>query len=69
MPARPVSDGCSTSARPGLPDHVLHIASRAQRRRYRVHKRMREPKKPGNVITVACARELACFLWAAATAP
>jgi hypothetical protein len=30
---------------------------------------MRERKKPGNVITVACARELACFLWAAATAP
>jgi hypothetical protein len=30
---------------------------------------MRERKKPGNVITVACARELSCFLWAAATAP
>ena len=42
---------------------------RAQTRLYRVHKRMRERKKPGNVITVACARELACFLWAAATAP
>ncbi len=53
----------------GLPDHVLQIASRAQSRLYRVHKRMRERKKPGNVITVACARELACFLWAAATAP
>ena len=48
---------------------VLQIASRAQHRLYRVHKRMRERKKPGNVITVACARELACFLWAAATAP
>jgi len=53
----------------GLPDHVLQIASRAQHRLYRIHKRMRERKKPGNVITVACARELACFLWAAATAP
>jgi len=53
----------------GLPDHILQIASRAQRRLYRVHKRMRERKKPGNVIVVACARELACFLWAAATAP
>ncbi|MGZ6623876.1 MAG: IS110 family RNA-guided transposase [Solirubrobacteraceae bacterium] len=53
----------------GLPDHVLQIARRAQTRLYRVHKRMRERKKPGNVITVACARELACFLWAAATAP
>jgi|SRR5450755_3185272 transposase len=29
----------------------------------------RERNKPGNVITVACARELSCFLWAAATAP
>jgi transposase len=53
----------------GLPDHVLQIAARAQHRLYRVHKRMQERKKPGNVITVACARELACFLWAAATAP
>jgi transposase len=53
----------------GLPDHVLQIASRAQHRLYRIHQRMREHKKPGNVIVVACARELACFLWAAATAP
>ena len=53
----------------GLPDHVLQIARRAQSRLYRIHRRMRERKKPGNVITVACARELACFLWAAATAP
>jgi hypothetical protein len=30
---------------------------------------MRQRKKPGNVIVVACARELSCFLWAAATAP
>ena len=53
----------------GQPDHVLQIARRAQTRLYRIHRRMRERKKPGNVITVACARELACFLWAAATAP
>jgi transposase len=53
----------------GLPDHVLQIARRAQSRLYRLHTRMRERHKPGNVITVACARELACFLWAAATAP
>ena len=52
----------------GLPDHVLQIARRAQSRLYRIHRRMRERKKPGNVIVVACARELACFLWAAATA-
>ena len=52
----------------GQPDHVLQIANRAQQRLHRVHKRMRARGKPGNVIVVACARELACFLWAAATA-
>jgi hypothetical protein len=25
--------------------------------------------KPPNVVNVACARELACFIWAAATSP
>jgi hypothetical protein len=29
---------------------------------------MRAHGKPHNVVVVACARELACFLWAAATA-
>ena len=53
----------------GLPDHIVQIALRAQTRLYRLHRRMRERKKLGNVIAVACARELACFLWAAATAP
>ena len=53
----------------GQPDHVLAIANRAQRRLHRVHQRMRDRGKPHNVITVAIARELAGFLWAAATAP
>lgn len=52
----------------GQPDHVIQIASRARRRLFRVHARMRARGKPGNVTVVACARELACFLWAAATA-
>jgi transposase len=52
----------------GQPDHVLQIASRAQQRLFRVHKRMRARGKHHNVTVVACARELACFLWAAATA-
>jgi transposase len=52
----------------GQPDHVLQISNRAQQRLYRVHTKMRSRGKPGNVIVVACARELACFLWAAATA-
>jgi hypothetical protein len=29
---------------------------------------MRSRGKPGNVCVVAAARELSCFLWAAATA-
>jgi hypothetical protein len=47
---------------------VLQIANRAQHRLHRVHDRMRGRGKAHNVIVVACARELACFLWAAATA-
>jgi transposase len=58
-----------TERHDGQPDHILQIAWRAQHRLHRIHKRMRDRKKPGNVITVACARELSCFLWAAATAP
>ena len=53
----------------GQPAHILQIAWRAQHRLHRIHKRMRDRKKPANVITVACARELSCFLWAAASAP
>jgi transposase len=52
----------------GQPDHVLQIANRAQHRLHRVYHRMRSRGKPHNVAVVACARELACFLWAAATA-
>lgn len=52
----------------GQPDHVLAISNRAQQRLYRVNRRMRARGKPHNVTVVACARELACFLWAAATA-
>jgi transposase len=52
----------------GQPAHILQISNRAQQRLYRVHQRMRRRGKPHNVIVVACARELACFLWAAATA-
>ncbi len=54
--------------RAGQPDHVIQIALRAQRRLHRLHQRLRERRKPGNVSAVAVARELACFLWAAAVA-
>lgn len=52
----------------GQPDHVLQISNRAQQRLHRVHTRRRARGKPANVTDVACARELAGFLWAAATA-
>ena len=51
------------------PDHVLQIAWRAQLRLFRLHRRLRERGKPHSVATVAVARELSGFLWAAATAP
>jgi transposase len=53
----------------GQPEHVLQISNAAQQRLYRVYHRMKARGKPHHVIVVACARELACFLWAAATAP
>jgi transposase len=52
----------------GQPAHVLQIAWRAQHRLHRLHARLRTRGKPANVSTVAVARELACFLWAAAVA-
>ena len=68
--ARPPRIGATLATRhDGLPDHILQIAWRAQHRLHRIHRRMRQREKPATVITVACARELACFLWAAATAP
>jgi transposase len=52
----------------GQPDHILAISNRAQQRLYKVNRSMRSRGKPHNVTVVACARQLACFLWAAATA-
>ena len=52
--------------RAGQPDQVVQIALRAQRRLHRLYQRLRARGKPGNVTAVAVARELACFLWAAA---
>jgi transposase len=57
-----------TNRQQGQPAHVLQIAWRAQHRLYRLHQRLRTRGKPGNIATVAVARELACFLWAAAVA-
>jgi transposase len=52
----------------GQPAEVLAIAWRAQHRLHRTHTRLRERGKPANVATVAAARELGGFIWAAATA-
>jgi transposase len=52
----------------GQPEHVLAISNKAQRRLHRVYQQMKARGKPHGVVTVAVARELACFLWAAATA-
>jgi transposase len=53
----------------GQPDNILQIAWRAQHRLYRLHQRLRQRGKHPALATVATARELACFCWAAATAP
>ena len=50
----------------GQPAHLLQIAWRAQYRLHGQFARLRQRGKPGNVATVAVARQLACFLWAAA---
>jgi transposase len=52
----------------GQPDHILAIANRAQQRLFTVNQRMKARGKPHNVTVLACARQLACFLWAAAIA-
>lgn len=57
-----------TRRQEGQPDHVLQTAWRAQHRLFRLHTRLRERGKPANVVAVAVARELTCFLWAAAVA-
>jgi transposase len=54
------------SRQQGQPEQVLQIAWRAQHRLYRLHRRLRGRGKPANIAVVAAARELACFLWAAA---
>ena len=65
---RPGVGAALAERRSGQPDHVLQIARRAERRLHRLYQRLRERGKPPNLTTVAVARELACFLWAAAMA-
>jgi transposase len=53
----------------GQPAHVLQISNRCQQRLHHQYTRMRARGKHHNLTIVALARELACFMWAAATAP
>jgi transposase len=53
----------------GQPAHVLQISNHAQQRLHHTYTSMKARGKPHNVTVVAVARELSCFLWAAATAP
>ena len=47
---------------------VVAIAWRCQQRLYDRHRKLRdERRKPAGVVNIACARELACFVWEAAT--
>jgi transposase len=65
---RPSEGPTIAARRAGQPDQVIEIALRAERRLHRLYQRLRARGKPGNVTTVAVARELACFCWAAAVA-
>lgn len=68
--ARPPRIGATLRNRQqGQPAQVLQISWRAQHRLYRLGRRLQERGKPATVATVAVARELACFLWAAVMAP
>jgi transposase len=53
----------------GQPDHILQISNRAQQRLHHLYTSMKARGKHHNITVVAVARELSCFLWAAATAP
>jgi hypothetical protein len=47
---------------------VIEIAWRAQRRLHQRWQRLHyQRRKPASVVTIAVARELAAFLWEAAT--
>jgi transposase len=51
----------------GIDPRVIEIAWRAQVRLHKRYTQMKARNKPAGVITIANARELACFCWEAAT--
>jgi transposase len=66
---RPAIGATLRNRQAGQPDHILAISWRAQHRLHRLHHRLVDRGKPSKLATVAVARELAGFVWAAATAP
>lgn len=66
---RPAIGATLENRQAGQPDHILQISWRAQHRLHRLRARLKRRGKPANVATIAVARELSGFLWAAATAP
>jgi transposase len=61
---RPAVGASLAGRHQGRSTHVLRIAWRCQHRLYRLHRPLSQRRKPGNVVTVALARPLACSLWA-----
>jgi transposase len=65
---RPIVGQAVARRQAGADPRVIEIAWRAQRR---LHQRWghlhHERRKPAGVVAIACARELAAFLWEAAT--
>jgi transposase len=52
----------------GVDPRVIDVAWRCQQRLYERHRTLRLTRnKPAGVVNIACSRELACFLWEAAT--
>jgi transposase len=67
--ARPPRYGGAIAERQaGQPEQVIAISNRAQLRLHHVTRSMKARGKPHHVTVVAAARQLAGFLWAAATA-
>ena len=55
-------------AQRGIDPRFLDVAWRCQQRLDERHRILRLTRnKPAGVVNIACARELACFLWEAAT--
>ena len=65
---RPITGKALARRQAGADPRVIEIAWRAQRRLYARWQHLHHKRrKPAGVVAIACARELAAFLWEAAT--